>query len=318
MNLNRILINESEKQRILGMHNDLKKNPTTRLLKEDGKQADFYCASNVGEYNENGGIPIIRNLKAYDGKHGYSYFRDGAVMLVNQDGSNVGNDQNFPGWIPSKGGLMRYWYCKCEGGKCKVATSDKPTQHQCKEPQGQACGAGGGKQGTTPGGQKDLNCKNKTPYNAITDAGLNWKQERQKWIDANCNGTNPCILGNAQTNINLRNAFCDGTWGSKKEQDVQNPSLNTACSSKCVEQPKVVPPGTIVTQQIGYFYDSIQGKCVGVTGQNGPFGSIAECEACKCGSQGTIGDGSQKPNDGGNKLPDFIPPTIVKPIKPLD
>jgi len=34
MSYYRRLIEESEKKRILGMHNTLKKNPTTRLLKE--------------------------------------------------------------------------------------------------------------------------------------------------------------------------------------------------------------------------------------------------------------------------------------------
>jgi hypothetical protein len=56
------------------------------------------------------------------------------------------------------------------------------------------------------------NCKNKTPFNALTDGGLNWKKEKRKWVDANCNGTTPCIFGNSKTNINLRNAFCDKTW----------------------------------------------------------------------------------------------------------
>ncbi len=60
--------------------------------------------------------------------------------------------------------------------------------------------------------KKDVNCRNKNPYDALTDGGLNWKKERKKWIDANCNGTTPCILGNSKTNINLRNAFCDKTW----------------------------------------------------------------------------------------------------------
>jgi hypothetical protein len=45
--------------------------------------------------------------------------------------------------------------------------------------------------------------------------GLNWKETRQKWIDAKCNGTTPCILGDATTNINLRNALCKGTWNPK-------------------------------------------------------------------------------------------------------
>ena len=35
----------------------------------------------------------------------------------------------------------------------------------------------------------DPKCNTKNPYNAFTDAGLNWKVERQKWIDAKCNGT---------------------------------------------------------------------------------------------------------------------------------
>ena len=61
---------------------------------------------------------------------------------------------------------------------------------------------------------EEVNCKNKNPYNAFTDAGLNWKEESRKWIEAKCNGTTPCILGNAQTNINLRNAFCDKTWST--------------------------------------------------------------------------------------------------------
>jgi len=60
--------------------------------------------------------------------------------------------------------------------------------------------------------KKEVNCKNKTPFNALTDGGLNFKKERQKWVAANCNGTTPCILGNSKTNINLRNAFCDKTW----------------------------------------------------------------------------------------------------------
>lgn len=59
---------------------------------------------------------------------------------------------------------------------------------------------------------KDIDCKNKNPYNALTDGGLNWKKESQKWISDKCNGTTPCILGNTKTNINLRNAFCNKTW----------------------------------------------------------------------------------------------------------
>jgi len=66
--------------------------------------------------------------------------------------------------------------------------------------------------------------------------------------------------------------------------------LNPDCSSKCSEQPKAVPPGSIVAQYQGYFYDSIQGKCIEVTGQSGPFGSMDECEKCNCGGKDPIKD----------------------------
>jgi hypothetical protein len=307
MNLNRILINESEKQRILGLHTSKK-----QLIREAVTRNDMpICVRNAGELLSDG---------AGDGSLPYMY-----INVPNAGGKGVSyrwyGDHTMYVTKPDASTEYKY-YCKCVEGKCKPKTYSKDAKDipdECDDKRKCSLQTPGG-QVETPGGKVDVNCKNKSPYNAFTDAGLNWKEESRKWIEAKCNGTTPCILGNAQTNINLRNAFCDGTWGSKKE----NPSLNPACSSKCAEQPKVVPPGSIVTQQIGYFYDSTQGKCVGVTGQNGPFGSIAECEACKCGSQGTIGDGGQKPGDGGqkpidggNKLPDFIPPTIIKP-RPLD
>ena len=170
--------------------------------------------------------------------------------------------------------------------------------------------------------KKDSNCKSKNPYNAFTDAGLNWSEERKKWIEAKCNGTTPCILGNAQTNINLRNALCDGTWPIKTPEQIQ------ACKTKCAAIP--CQPGQICPQVQGWFFSKDRG-CYEATGTGG-FASKAECEACKCGSQnnpnqgGTLpGEGGQKPGDGGTlpgeggqKLPDFIPPTIDKPSKPLD
>ena len=75
----------------------------------------------------------------------------------------------------------------------------------------------------------------------------------------------------------------------KCSKDKSN-DLNPDCSSKCSEQPKVVPPGSIVAQYQGYFYDSIQGKCIEVTGQSGPFGSTDECEKCNCGGKDPVGD----------------------------
>ena len=84
------------------------------------------------------------------------------------------------------------------------------------------------------------------------------------------------------------------------------------CKEKCSRQQKVRAPSDEIQYQLqyqGYFYDSIKGKCIEVTGESGPFGSIAECEACKCGTQSTVGSDSPKSTVGsGDQLPDFIPP----------
>ena len=279
MNLNRILINESEKQRILGLHSSKK-----QLISEEVTMKDFpICVRNAGPFQ--GSTPYIYVQNAGGKGVSYSWYND-HTMFINQ---------------PNAGGSTRYkYYCKCVEGKCKAKTysSDAETiPDECDDKKNCSLQTPGGQVGETPGGQVDVNCKSKSPYNAFTDAGLNWKEESRKWIEAKCNGTTPCILGNAQTNINLRNAFCDGTWGSKKE----NPSLNPACKTKCAAVP--LPAGQVGPQVQEWFYGTA--GCYEATGTGG-FGSKAECEACKCGSQGTI-------SDGGNKLPDFIPPTITKP-----
>jgi hypothetical protein len=124
---------------------------------------------------------------------------------------------------------------------------------------------------------KDPKCKTKNPYNAFTDAGLNWRVERQKWIDVKCNGTTPCILGNAQTNINLRNALCDGNWPLKKDTP-QTPEQIQACSTKCNAKP--LQPGQVGPQVQGWF-NSDDNVCYEGTGTAG-FASKEECEACKC------------------------------------
>lgn len=169
---------------------------------------------------------------------------------------------------------------------------------------------------------KDPKCKTKNPYNAFTDAGLNWSVERKKWIDAKCNGTTPCILGNAQTNINLRNALCDGIWPPKKDGQ-----QTTDCQTKCAARP--CKPGQICPQ-VQMWFNSDDNVCFQGTGTGG-FSSKEECEACKCKSLGSLipGDGGQKPGNDieipgiggqkpGDQLPDFTPPNFEKPIKPLD
>jgi len=295
MNLNRILINESEKQRILGLHSSKK-----QLISEQSKNEMPICVRNAGEFIYDGEYKYIRVKNAGGKGKDYLWFSDHHM------GVDGGYEQDrFEAYYK--------YYCKCVEGKCKAKTyprDAKDIPDECDDKRKCSLQTPGG-QVETPGGQVDVNCKSKSPYNAFTDAGLNWKEESRKWIEAKCNGTTPCILGNAQTNINLRNAFCDGTWGSKKE----NPSLNPACKTKCAAVP--LQAGQVGPQVQGWFYGTA--GCYEATGTGG-FGSKSECEACKCGSQGTIGDGDQKPgNEGqkpgdvGNKLPDFIPPTIIQP-----
>jgi len=196
----------------------LEKKKPSRLLKEATSQTDFYCASNVGEYKIYSGVSSIRNLKAHDGTNGYEYYQS-YVFLIDTDGERIA-EGNFPGWKKDERGFFsRYWYCKCEGGKCKVATSDVEKEHECKVPQGQACETKegtttGNQQGTTPGGQTGGDCS-KGPMDLAVSMGLNWKETKQKWIDAKCNGTTPCVLGDGATNINIRNALCKGTWNPK-------------------------------------------------------------------------------------------------------
>ena len=304
MNLNRILINESEKQRILGLHSSKKQ----LIIEAVTKNEMPICVRNAGAFSiETGhsgaeyGTITVKNAggKGLD----YQWFHNhtmGVYDVSSEDYANLGQTKYYK------------YYCKCVEGKCKPKTYSSDSRDipdECDDKKNCSLQTPGGQVGETPGGKVDVNCKTKSPYNAFTDAGLNWKEESRKWIEAKCNGTTPCILGNAQTNINLRNAFCDGTWGSKKEQE--NPSLNPACKTKCAAVP--LSTGQVGPQVQGYFYG--KDGCYEATGTGG-FGSKAECEACKCGGQNPI-DGGQNPIDGGNKLPDFIPPTIIKP-KPLD
>ena len=288
MNLNRILINESEKKRILGLHSRKKQLISEGITKNDMP----ICVRNAGPFTDLGEFGWI-DVKNAGGKGlDYLWLNNHTMMVFNNGTQDLQNK------------TYKY-YCKCVEGKCKPKTYSIDAEtipDECDDKKNCSLQTPGGKVGETPGGQVDVNCKSKSPYNAFTDAGLNWKEESRKWIEAKCNGTTPCILGNAQTNINLRNAFCDGTWGSKKEQE--NPSLNPACKTKCAAVP--LPAGQVGPQVQGWFYGTA--GCYEATGTGG-FGSKAECEDCKC--------GSQKPGDVGNKLPDFIPPTIIQP-KPKD
>jgi hypothetical protein len=57
-------------------------------------------------------------------------------------------------------------------------------------------------------------CKAEAPKVASSKvfAGQDWEVVKRKWVESNCNGTTPCIVGNASSNINLRKAMCEGTF----------------------------------------------------------------------------------------------------------
>ena len=141
---------ESEKERIIGMHNVAKKNPTTRLIKESLNDFPF-CVRNTGVYQKETEREFIF-VKDGGGKgKDYYYYKDGSV--VEHDNNDRYNREKI-------------WHCKCVNGKCKVSIDGRAYINNVK----------------------------------------------QKWINANCNGTTPCIKGNSNKNINLKDAVCSGSW----------------------------------------------------------------------------------------------------------
>jgi hypothetical protein len=329
MNIRRILIDESEKSRILEMHSSKKQ------LINEATAADFpACVRYAGkisdqiQFSSDVATKVLGNgiysaIVVVDPSTKYTYNWLGKPKVI----VGVPTDPNDT----TRSTYVKSYHCGCKNGKLRPISrpyDGKEIQDETK------CDQVPGDLGGDQGGDKGANCKNKTPYDALTGGGLNWKEERQKWIDANCNGTTPCKLGDATTNINLRNAYCDGTWPPKKDV-AQTPEQIEACKTKCAAVP--LQAGQVGPQVQGWFF-SRDGVCYEATGTGG-FSSKAECEACKCGTLKPGGDGSKpgeggtlpggdgsKPGEGGTlpggeggqKLPDFIPPTIVKPSKPLD
>lgn len=216
MSYYRRLIEESEKKRILGLHNTLKKNPTTGLLKE--AVTDFpVCVRNAnGGKVETITLPqkalnfLYEKIK-YQGSTQFE-----AVVVKDPSTSYTYYWLHTPSKmvvkVPDKEGevIVQSYSCNCKKVISRPFDGKNKEDVPCQDTK---------TDGNQQGG-KDVNCKNKTPYNAITDAGMNFKDVQAKWLAANCNGTTPCIKGAATTNINLRNAFCDGTWkpdGSKSD-----------------------------------------------------------------------------------------------------
>lgn len=226
MSYYRRLIEESEKKRILGMHNTYKSNPRTGLLKE--ALADFpFCVRNAGTEGALDESPNSKFIRVPNGGgkgKDYLWYIDRTFMVYDTA------LQKFVKFSDST--QKRKYHCKCVNGKCTAqsyAFAEKDRPDECDEKK--ACNT---QKETTPGGQQGGDCS-KGPMDLAVSMGLNWKETKQKWIDAKCNGTTPCILGDATTNINLRNALCKGTW-NPKDSGTQTPTG---------EQPKVgEQPGT--------------------------------------------------------------------------
>lgn len=280
MNIRRILIEESEKNRILGMHSKHKSLITEAVtdfpacVRYAGKEITLDLPQAAANIMGSGyqGTTQLSSISVIDPSTKYTYYWVAKPKVVVYAPTDP-NDQ-------TKKIQVKSYHCGCKDGKLKPIS--RPYDGKDIKDEVKCEGQGG--TGGTGGGQKDSNCKNKTPYNAITDAGLNWKEESRKWIEAKCNGTTPCISGNASTNINLRNAFCDGTWGSKKGQEGGGEQTE-ACKTKCAAQP--CKAGQVCQQVVLWF--NINGKCTQATGPGG-FTNEQECNACKCGGQGSLGE----------------------------
>lgn len=283
----KIIITEEEKLSILGLHNE---NYVVNK-KVISEQFDASTGTYLSRFDQllRGVQTSIQNkqIKVPAGTkfwHDWNksndnkvYFRVNNLMYYYDCAftgyKNIFTDEStLGGWKndPLSTEIRRYF---CDGNKIKTWKEATKGNNEVNPPPGSAVDTENPKDGL----KIDANCKTKNPYNAFVDAGLNWKVERQKWIDAKCNGTTPCILGNATTNINLRNALCGGTWPLKKDTP-QTPEQIQACSSKCEAKP--TQPGQVGSQVQGWF-NSDDNVCYEGTGTGG-FASKEECEACKC------------------------------------
>ena len=258
MSYYRRLIEESEKQRILGMHNTLKKNPTTRLLKE-GLNDFPICVRNANGGKVNN-VPLPQKaLNFLSEKIGYKGPTMVEAVVVNDPSTNytyywLHTPSKMVVKVPNGDGnvIVQSYSCNCKKVISRTYDGKNKEDIPC---------SGNNQQGNQQGGGKDTNCRNKSPYNAITDMGMNFKDVQAKWIAANCNGTTPCSMEEARTkgitNINLRNAICDGTWkpdgtkdgGTIPGGDVKLPDIKEiqACFGKVQLDMPVECKGTVMS-----------------------------------------------------------------------
>ena len=301
MNYKRILISEAEKKRILGMHNNRKKNPTTNnfLFEDDSTTAGceacnatppeagdvvqqvqkWYfingaceektggdCFSSLQEcencncgggntQDQTGGntqevtfsecltTPGYREITGQELLDNYgerfpciqaaaavidpqSKFVTVAEGTINKYGLYVYSSNPKVCVICKQGSEefeIRPYGCSCVAGRYKTVRGnviDDPTNFTPMEdnPKTKAeCKPVGGDNIT-----KDKNCKNLSPSEVAASFGLRWSDVSADWIANNCYGTTPCKRGSYGTNINIRNAMCDGTYDPKNPQE-KNP-----------------------------------------------------------------------------------------------
>jgi hypothetical protein len=302
MNLKRILIDESEKNKILEMHSG-KKSLITEATAADFPECVRYAGKITMVPQEVitalgiSSLPTqLYAVVVVDPSTKYTYHwlsKPKVIVAVPTDP----NDTTRKTYIKS-------YHCGCKNGTLKPITrtydgkdmnDEKKTNcvsDKIKVPENEIC--------KLPGDKVWVYSKKGDIWYASKDGGKTWVK------------LDPIKFKSAVDLLNSK-AVCGGT--------VPDGEQNEACKTKCAAVP--LQPGQVGQQVQGWFY-SRDGVCYEATGTGG-FASKAECEACKCGSQNQIGDGGQKPGDGGTlpgdggqKLPDFIPPTIVKPSKPLD
>ncbi len=255
----KIVITEEEKKHILSSHsfNDsfIKNNLKEALDKSNGIYTTETDQILVGILNDNKGMRVkipkgtkvwhdytkTDTTKIYLGNTGYVYYCDF------KGNKNIVIDEKKNGSWSNDPLTARIRETFCNGDKIKSWRELTKGSKEIENPPGSAIDTEKPKDGV----RIDSNCKNKNPYNAFTDAGLNWSVERKKWIDVKCNGTTPCILGNAQTNINLRNALCAGTWPLKA--DNQTPTTPVTPTTPTTPTTPVTPivPSTNTTDNSG-------------------------------------------------------------------
>jgi hypothetical protein len=268
MNIRRILVNESEKKRILEMYSD-----NNNLITEAAISDFPECVRNVGKLNNQVVFTNDKTVKivgseatsaiwVYDSKTKYTYYwlAKPKIVVMTPD-ANVGGAT-----------YIKSYHCGCKNGKLKPITRTYDGNEKEDEKKS-SCVTQNIKV------TEDKFCRLKGDKNWV------YYKEGDTWYASKNNGVTWIKLDpiKYKSSIDLLNksAVCGG--GEQTE----------GCKTKCAAKP--LQPGQTGPQVQGWFF-SKDGVCYEATGTGG-FSSKEECEACKCGSSDLsdiIGDGSWK------------------------